>query len=90
MDKRIFLIAVLGVGVLGVTGAPAAVVGPAGGRALLPLSLLQDARTIIVTKCKINGHWQPGRCPAPDSKVRCVHHRTEAFRHAGHCRGPSV
>jgi hypothetical protein len=89
---RAIFIAMLVAGTIGIVGSSNATAAPINGGALIraaqPLSPVQDARMIVVYKCKINGRWRKGRCPGSDAHVNCVHSRTERYRHSGHCRTP--
>ena len=92
LTMRAVLMAMLAAGAIGLIGSSETLAAPVNGAALIAaaqaLSSVQDARVIVVYKCKINGRWRKGRCPGSDANVNCVHSRTERFRHSGHCRTP--
>jgi len=88
---RTFLITMLAAGAVTVASTSKMVAAPANGTIIIgaaqTISLQQDV--VLEFKCKINGRWRPGRCPLSEHQVTCVHHRTEKFRHSGHCKTPS-
>jgi hypothetical protein len=89
---RTFLITMLAAGALGVASTSKIVAAPANGAGIIAAAQATPFQQDVVLefRCKINGRWQPGRCPGSDNQVTCVHHRTERFRHSGHCKGPSI
>src|SRR5437763_1209188 len=91
-EMRTILITMVAAGAVGVVCMSSTMAAPENGAALIraaqATSLVQDVRTIVVHRCKINGRWRPCRCPASEEHVNCVHWHSEKFRHAGHCKGP--
>jgi hypothetical protein len=87
---RTFLITMLAAGAVGIASTSKLVAAPANGTGIIAAAQTTSLRQDVVDRqdevwCKINGDWQPGRCPGSDSRVTCVDRRTEQFRHSGHC-----
>jgi hypothetical protein len=91
MKIETILITMLAVSAVGIASMSKLMAAPANGTGIIGAAQAASPRQDVVLefKCKINGRWRPGRCPLSEHQVTCVHHRTEKFRHAGHCKTPS-